>query len=153
MCRWIKSCESEEELETDFDLSPNTICISSEYDHPVEFLLGNLGPATLGAIILGDKAHVLTLTHFVCYRIVETIESHAGYEFPWAMTRFVPLSCTSMYHNWHHYKNLGNFGSMFIVWDSIWGTNQDYFKFVQKMKAENGGGKVRMQVNKARKLK
>lgn len=33
-----------------------------------------------------------------------------------------------MYHNFHHLKNIGNFGSMFIMWDSIFGTNSYYYK-------------------------
>ena len=33
-----------------------------------------------------------------------------------------------MYHNYHHLKNTGNFGSMFVIWDSIFGTNSYYYK-------------------------
>ena len=122
----------------------NTISISSEYAHPVEFIIGNLGPVTAGSILLGSHTHIVVFIHFMCYRLIETLESHGGYEFPWAITRFVPLSCTSMYHNWHHFKNLGCYSSQFICWDSIFGTNQDYFKFIHK--ASKSGGKVRMHV-------
>jgi sterol desaturase/sphingolipid hydroxylase (fatty acid hydroxylase superfamily) len=38
----------------------NTICIASEYAHPLEFVLGNLGPVSLGALILGPNIHVIT---------------------------------------------------------------------------------------------
>lgn len=114
----------------------NTICISSEYAHPVEFLIGNLIPLTLGAILLFGRAHIIPLGVFVAFRLTETVESHGGYEFPWAMTRYVPMNCTSMYHNYHHLKNIGNFGSMFIIWDSIFGTNSYYYKDIRKSKSK-----------------
>lgn len=71
----------------------NTVCISSEYAHPVEFLLGNVMPVTLGSILLWGKAHILPTVVFVTFRLIETVESHGGYEFPFALTRYIPLNC------------------------------------------------------------
>lgn len=109
----------------------DTICISSEFAHPVEFLLGNVLPVGLGSILLFGKGHLLSLLVFIAFRLFETVESHCGYDFPWAVTRAFPFSVTSTYHNYHHLKNIGNFGSFLIMWDSIFGTNTAYYKELQ----------------------
>ena len=106
----------------------DTIALSSEYAHPVEYFLGNLFPLGLGYMLFCGHAHHLSFMVFVTLRLIETVESHGGYEFPWAMTRILPLCVSSKYHNYHHLKNIGNYGSFFILWDSIWGTNSHYYK-------------------------
>ena len=106
----------------------DTICLSSEYAHPVEYLLANMMPTGMGYILFAGRAHHLSFLVFVTLRLIETVESHGGYEFPWAMTRILPLCASSKYHNYHHLKNIGNYGSFFILWDSIWGTNSHYYK-------------------------
>ena len=105
----------------------DTICLSSEYAHPVEFVIGNLIPLGLGTIILNGHGHQLSFLVFVTLRLFETVESHGGYDFPWAITRCFPFSVTSKYHNYHHLKNMGNYGSFLIMWDSICGTNSHYY--------------------------
>ena len=106
----------------------DTICISSEYAHPVEFLIGNLIPLGMGASLFCGHAHLFTFLMFITLRLLETSESHGGYDFPWALTRIFPFSVSSRYHNYHHLKNIGNFGSFFIFWDSIYGTNSHYYR-------------------------
>lgn len=105
----------------------DTIAISSEYAHPVEFLCANLIPLVFGAVLLGSHCHHLSFLVFVMLRLFETVESHGGYDFPWAVTRLLPFSITSKYHNYHHLKNTGNYGSWLILWDSICGTNSYYY--------------------------
>ena len=106
----------------------DVICLSSEYAHPVEYILGNLVPVVLGAILLQGRAHMLSQLVFTILRLIETIESHGGYDFPWAVTRMLPWSVSSRYHNYHHLKNLGCYGSFFILWDSVYGTNSNFFE-------------------------
>lgn len=105
----------------------DTIALSSEYAHPVEFVLGNLIPLGLGVTLLFGRAHLLSFLVFIALRLTETVESHGGYDFPWAITRFLPFGVSSKYHNHHHMKNIGNYGSFFIWWDSIYGTNSYYY--------------------------
>lgn len=71
----------------------NTVSISSEYAHPVEFLIGNTIPLFLGTFLLWGNAHILPLCVFISFRLIETVESHGGYEFPWALTRYIPMNC------------------------------------------------------------
>ena len=101
----------------------NSISLAAEYAHPIEFIFGNLLPTALGAAILGPRTHVLTYGCYIVYRVMETLEAHGGYEFPWAMTHFLPFSCSIDHHDHHHRVNKGNFGSFLILWDAVFGTN------------------------------
>jgi 4-alpha-methyl-delta7-sterol-4alpha-methyl oxidase len=58
---------------------------------------------------------------------METVDGHCGYEFPWSMYRFIPFSGSSEYHNFHHYRNVGNYSSFFTYLDSAFGTNLEFF--------------------------
>jgi len=106
----------------------DTICISSEYAHPVEFVIGNLIPIGMGGMLLCGHAHLFTFLMFTTLRLIETTEAHGGYDFPWSMTKIFPFSVNSRYHNYHHLKNIGNYSSFFIFWDSIYGTNSHYYR-------------------------
>ena len=59
-------------------------------------------------------------------RIGETIDGHSGYEFSWSPFRLLPFSSSAESHNYHHSHNDGNYGSFFILWDTIMGSNQAY---------------------------
>lgn len=71
----------------------DVVSICSEYAHPVEFLIGNLTPLIFGCVLLSNDIHIVTFAAFVMFRLVETVEKHGGYEFPWAMTQIIPLNC------------------------------------------------------------
>jgi sterol desaturase/sphingolipid hydroxylase (fatty acid hydroxylase superfamily) len=108
----------------------------AEYSHPVEFIFGNLVPIGTGPLFLFGRCHMLSLMGFLLIRILATVENHSGYDFPWAMTRLLPFQSDSDYHDYHHLKNLGNFGSTTVIWDSIFGTNTHYFEEVMKKEKE-----------------
>merc|ERR1712070_1305896 len=111
--------------------SVDTIHMSAQSSHPVEHLFCNLMATSLGAMLLPGYVHVMTSVIFVCYRVVETVDGHSGYSIPWSYCRWMPCGGTSNYHNYHHLVNIGNYGSQFIIWDSIFGTNKDYFEYVK----------------------
>lgn len=112
----------------------NSIVLSSGYTHPVEFILTSFLPSTVGAGLLAGKCHILSMLVFLALRISESSDAHSGYDFPICPTKYLPLSAGTTYHNHHHLKNVGNFGSFFIVWDSIFGTNSYFFKEVEEGK-------------------
>jgi len=60
---------------------------------------------------------------------METADQHSGYEFSWSPYRLIPLSGSANYHNFHHSHNVGNYTSLFTIWDTLCGTNSHYFKF------------------------
>lgn len=62
--------------------------LTSEYAHPAEILF--LGFATIvGPIITGP--HLITLWLWMIVRVLETVEAHCGYHFPWSLSNFLPL--------------------------------------------------------------
>lgn len=121
----------------------DSTAIAAISTHPVEFILGNVIPASLGGLLLGSHAHLLTFMVFQSLRSLETIDSHSGYDFPWAISHPFPFGCNSKYHNYHHLQNIGNYGSQFIFWDSIFGTNSEYFDYLAAREKESQGKKFK----------
>ena len=62
--------------------------LTSEYAHPAEILF--LGFATfIGPALTGP--HLITLWLWLVLRVIETVEAHCGYHFPWSPSNFLPL--------------------------------------------------------------
>jgi len=101
----------------------STIGIAAEYAHPIEFIFGNLLPATSGALILGKHMHFYTFLLWGMLRLGETLDGHSGYEFSWSPYRLLPFSTSASYHEFHHSYNVGNYSSFFSLWDTVFGTN------------------------------
>lgn len=103
-----------------------SISVASEYAHPVEFLIGNIFPLGAGPFVLGQaNVHIVTWFLWLSFRSIHTAEGHSGYEIPFSPFRFLPFGVSAKFHDDHHLKNIGNFGSMFVIWDSLCGTNQE----------------------------
>ena len=60
------------------------------------------------------------------YRFIETHEAHSGYEFKYSIFDANPFNIDGDYHNFHHYKNSGNYATFFKFWDQFFGTNIAY---------------------------
>ncbi|KAG6530096.1 hypothetical protein ZIOFF_012317 [Zingiber officinale] len=105
--------------------------LTSEYAHPAEILF--LGFATiLGPALTGP--HLFTLWLWMIVRVIETVEAHSGYDFPWSPSNFLPLYGGAEFHDYHHrvlYTKSGNYASTFVYMDWLFGTDRDY----RKMKA------------------
>jgi len=104
-----------------------TVVISSEYTHPLEFIIMDFTNVMLGELLLGGTS-LITLSTFIFFKSIEASESHGGYEFPWSFTRMLPFCCTSDYHDYHHRKGKANYGSFWIFWDSVFGDNDEYYR-------------------------
>lgn len=119
------------------------ISIAAEYAHPIENVLANMIPTSMGMHLLGNKVHFVTWMMWLVIRIFETADGHSGYEFSWSPFRLLPLSGSARYHDFHHTHNTGNYGSFFTYWDTLMSTNGDYFKYIAKQEyAEVFGKKV-----------
>lgn len=103
-----------------------TMSLAGEYAHPMEYLFGNLIPASVGIALLGPKVHIWVVLMWGILRTAESMDGHCGYEFSFSPFRLLPFSGSSDYHDFHHCYNVGNYGSFFNLWDTILGTNKPY---------------------------
>ncbi|RDX72822.1 Methylsterol monooxygenase 2-2, partial [Mucuna pruriens] len=110
--------------------------LNSEYAHPAEILF--LGFATIvGPALTGP--HLVTLWIWMIVRVLETIEAHCGYHFPWSLSNFFPLYGGADFHDYHHrllYTKSGNYSSTFTYMDWIFGTDIGYRKLKASKRAE-----------------
>ena len=107
-----------------------TISIAAEYAHPIEHVTNSIGFG-MGYKLLQMvyPVHIYALIVWTVFRIIETTEGHSGYEWTFSYTSVFPIGGGPEYHAFHHNKNVGNFGSYFIIWDTVFGTNKEYFKW------------------------
>lgn len=104
-----------------------TIGLAASHAHPVEYLLGNVGPTIAGPLILGDRMHFLGVFTWYILRTIEGIEGHSGYDFSWSAFRMLPFGSDFGYHAYHHSHNIGNYSSFFTIWDTVFGSNKAYY--------------------------
>ncbi|CDW77386.1 sterol desaturase family protein [Stylonychia lemnae] len=109
-----------------------TIGFSAEYTHPFEFLFGNAIPFIIPAVILGQRMHYYTYIIWGTHRILNTVILHSGYDFPWLPNDMCLFYSNAQYHDYHHSHNVGNFGGMFSIWDTLIGTNHTYYKYIDE---------------------
>ncbi|URE45168.1 HLH [Musa troglodytarum] len=113
--------------------------LTSEYAHPAEILF--LGFATVvGPALTGP--HLFTLWLWMILRVLETVEAHSGYHFPWSPSNFLPLYGGADFHDYHHrvlYTKSGNYASTFVYMDWLFGTDKGYrkLKAVEEVEGKN----------------
>ena len=113
----------------------HSVSITAVYSHPVEFIFVNLLPLMSGMLFLGKNTHLFTYIIYGFFRVVESHESHSGYEIPSYISvltgniyRIMPIFQTSSsYHDFHHFKNVGNYSSFLTIWDTIFQSNESYY--------------------------
>ena len=66
------------------------------------------------------------------FRASAAIENHSGYEFPWSMYQAIPFKAPTEYHDFHHNRNQGTYSGVLRFWDYVYGTNTQYFEWVQQ---------------------
>jgi methylsterol monooxygenase/4-alpha-methyl-delta7-sterol-4alpha-methyl oxidase len=114
-----------------------TVSIANEYAHPLEFLMSNLIPSSLGPKLLGKQMHLVTFWMWIILRVGESVDGHCGYDFSWSPFRLLPLSGSSTYHDFHHSANVGNYCSLFTFWDTVFHTNRDYWVWLSKSQKDS----------------
>jgi len=107
--------------------------IAAEYAHPIETLFLGLGTC-LGPIIFSytHGMHMFTLYTWLIVRVIQTVEVHSGYNFPWSMNNWMPFWGGAKFHDYHHQTFNSNYSSTFIIWDNVFGTTDGYYAFIQK---------------------
>ncbi|KAJ3069845.1 C-4 sterol methyl oxidase [Podochytrium sp. JEL0797] len=79
--------------------------------------------------------HIVCIFAWLALRLVLTVDNHCGYDFPWSIRHWVPVWAGADYHDYHHEKFIGCYGSTLRYWDWINGTDAGYNKR-QAMKAK-----------------
>ncbi len=74
---------------------------------------------------------------WLCYRIGDTVDQHGAYEFPWSPFSILPFAsnchaATADFHDFHHSRNVGNYGSQFSLLDWAFGTSPYYYQHMLK---------------------
>lgn len=108
-----------------------SVGICAEYCHPVEFIFGNSIPFIIPCWILGRRMHAYTYLLWGTYRIANTVIGHSGYDFPLNFSELLPFTSSTTYHDYHHSANVGNYSGAFILWDTVFNWNKDFFKSYQ----------------------
>jgi sterol desaturase/sphingolipid hydroxylase (fatty acid hydroxylase superfamily) len=105
-----------------------TITYAAEYAHPIEHILVNLIPATLGSKLLAliYPVHIFTIIIWITYRLMVAFDNHSGYAWNWAQSHIFPFSAGVKYHDFHHKANVGNYGGILSIIDILCGTNEFY---------------------------
>ena len=83
-----------------------TTSIAAIHAHPLEYLIGNAIPATLGPFILGRRMHMSSYFAWGVWRIAEALQGHSGYDFTWNPYRFLHLTSDGKEHAFHHSENV-----------------------------------------------
>lgn len=98
--------------------------LTAEYAHPIEVAvtgLGTVGSPLLWAYFFGN-VHLVTVIFWVVLRLLQAIDAHSGYEFPWSLHHFFPVWAGADHHDDHHKYFVGNYSSSFRHWDYFLGT-------------------------------
>ncbi|KAL6839538.1 hypothetical protein ACP4OV_030808 [Aristida adscensionis] len=102
------------------------IGFTSSYSHWAEVIIFSI-PTFVGPAIV--PCHVTTHWLWLAVLLVEAIDAHSGYDFPFSPTKFIPFYGGAQFHDFHHCsggQSKSNFGSFFTYCDSIYGTNKGY---------------------------
>ncbi|KAF1813052.1 putative C-4 methyl sterol oxidase Erg25 [Eremomyces bilateralis CBS 781.70] len=98
--------------------------LAAEYASPIEVMslaFGTVGCPIIFASFTRDL-HLMTMYLFVVLRLMQAIDAHSGYEFPWSLHHFFPVWAGADHHDMHHEKFIGNYASSFRWWDYIMDT-------------------------------
>jgi len=107
-----------------------TIGVAAEYAHPLEYVVSNMLPFSIGPLIVG--MHYYTFWMWMILRVGETIDGHCGYAFPWSPYRLLPFSGSALVHDFHHSHVVCNFASFFTWWDHLMKTDNEYLRWLEK---------------------
>lgn len=107
------------------------IAPSASYEHPIESaaqLLNWYLPIGFAGWMQGEL-HWSTLLVYNCFRWLETVDAHSGYELPFSPFHMIPLFGSATRHDYHHRAVIGNYGAS-VIWDWLCGTDHGYWEEV-----------------------
>ena len=105
-----------------------TWILAAVHTHPFEYAIGNIYPMIAGPLLLWHRMHRASAFGWYTVRIIESLEAHSGYSFPFSPFRLLPFQLDTSYHFFHHQDNTGCYSTFFTWWDTVFGTNTEYYK-------------------------
>ncbi|KAK9703384.1 C-4 sterol methyl oxidase [Basidiobolus ranarum] len=121
--------------------------LAAEYAHPLETLIlamGTFGGPLIWIGFTGDM-HVVTVLSWMGCRLLQAVDAHSGYDFPWSLHNWVPFWGGAEHHDYHHQFFVNCYSSSFRIWDHLFGTDNKYktYRKQQAMqKAKLAGKKI-----------
>jgi sterol desaturase/sphingolipid hydroxylase (fatty acid hydroxylase superfamily) len=116
--------------------------LAAEYTHPFESFVGNIVGVVAGPIY--RRVHIFTFVIWLVLRMLKTCDAHSGYDFSWSPFGLIwPLN-PARRHDFHHETGLGSYGSFFMIWDYLCGTDKAFLAHEAKLitdKAKRTDGK------------
>jgi sterol desaturase/sphingolipid hydroxylase (fatty acid hydroxylase superfamily) len=105
-----------------------TVSTAALHFHPIEFflILSLSSFINIRLTMLISPLHITTLTIWFMLRICDVNIAHSGYKFPWAPIQLLPFCTNDEFHDYHHTRGYGNYGSFLRVWDSVFGYNREF---------------------------
>ncbi|KAF6823750.1 c-4 methylsterol oxidase [Colletotrichum plurivorum] len=104
--------------------------LTALYASPFEVMI--LGAGTVGAPLVWAAVtkdlHILTMYVWIAARLLQAVDAHSGYDFPWSLHYFLPVWAGAEHHDVHHERFVGNYASSFRWWDYLMGTESDFMK-------------------------
>jgi sterol desaturase/sphingolipid hydroxylase (fatty acid hydroxylase superfamily) len=116
-----------------------TVAIAGMHFHVAEFVLANIAPTKIyltAVALLFGPLHVNTVVIWSILRTLDAYNGHCGYSFSWCPIQILPFCAHEDFHDFHHSHNCGNFSSQLRIWDIVFGTNSNFNKHKQKLKAK-----------------
>jgi sterol desaturase/sphingolipid hydroxylase (fatty acid hydroxylase superfamily) len=108
---------------------------SSQAEHVSNVIASGLAFKVLSSYY---PVHIFTIIIWLTFRSVESLDGHSGYDWPWAVSNWVPFSASSTYHFFHHSKNIGNYGGICHIVDTLCGTNRTYLAIEAAKEVKEG---------------
>jgi sterol desaturase/sphingolipid hydroxylase (fatty acid hydroxylase superfamily) len=112
----------------------DSIGLTSEHAHPLEFLLGNQLPVIVGPLLL--RCHLSTLLLFLLVRLAVSIDEHSGLCVPWSPVRCLPWGASAEGHAFHHANTVGIYASQWGWWDALCGTDAAFLAWAEAEEAK-----------------
>ncbi|KZS94280.1 C-4 methyl sterol oxidase [Sistotremastrum niveocremeum HHB9708] len=102
--------------------------LAAEYAHPLEVII--LGIGTIGGpwVYVGATGdlHMIAVYLWISLRLLQVIDAHSGYDFPWSLHNIIPFWGGADFHDYHHMAFINNYSSSFRHWDWLFGTDRSY---------------------------
>ncbi|KAJ3742087.1 hypothetical protein DFH05DRAFT_1503848 [Lentinula detonsa] len=110
--------------------------LAAEYAHPAEVMI--LGMGTLGGslfLCLFTEVHFISFFIWVIVKLFQAIDAHSGYDFPWSLQHILPFWSGAEHHDFHHMAFTNNYSTSFRWWDRIFGTDDKYLVYRERVQA------------------